>query len=154
MSSNLLTAWQQEVRAGQESEKASSLTEALGHYQKALQLDDQYADLHYRLGRVCLKLNRTEEGVKFFNQARNLDVLHFRTDTRMNQIIRNTARSLEGHGVKLVESEQAIAARSPNGLAGDELFYDHVHFTFEGNYWLGLAFAERAEAAIPKGLLF
>lgn len=88
-----------------------------GKYAEAARIDDSYAELQFRLG----------EYVK----ARDLDTLRFRADSRINEIIRETAKR---QGIGLVD----LAHR-----ATDELFYEHVHFNFAGNYFATKAFAEQ-----------
>lgn len=48
----------------------------------------------------------------------------------------------------LADAERALAAASPGGIAGAELFYEHVHLTFEGNFLLARVIAERVEQAL------
>ena len=109
-------------------------------------------DLYYRLGRVSLALGNKAEAVNFFKQARDRDALRFRADTRINEIVRQKADEFANRGATLVDGEQVIASHCAQGIAGDECLYEHVHFTFEGNYWLGLAYAETLAATMPKRL--
>ena len=64
-------------------------------------------------------------------RACDLDPLRFRADTRINAIVRELAGSRPG--VTLVDAEQAFAAAGP---PGSDLFHEHVHFTFAGDYAL------------------
>ena len=43
-----------------------------------------------------------------------------------------------------------LAQDSPDKIPGNELFYEHVHLNFDGNYLLGRAFAEQTCEAAPK----
>ncbi|HET8547550.1 MAG TPA: tetratricopeptide repeat protein [Bryobacteraceae bacterium] len=55
--------------------------------------------------------------------ARDLDTLRFRTDSRLNTITREVATST---GAVLADAEREF------GVAGNDLFYEHVHFTPSG----------------------
>ena len=50
----------------------------------------------------------------------------------------------------LVDAEQVFAEQSPDGSPGDDLFYEHVHLTFEGNYLLARTIAAQAEMLLPE----
>ena len=54
-------------------------------------------------------------------------------------------------GVYLADAEQSFAAGDPTpAIPGKELFYEHVHFTFDGNYALALAVLDQVEKALPR----
>src|SRR5262249_11907568 len=73
------------------------------------------------------------------------DALRFRADTRINQIIRDCCSGGAAERIGLVDLEKA----QERPIVGNELFYDHVHFNFDGNYRVALAFAEAAERLVP-----
>ncbi len=54
-------------------------------------------------------------------------------------------------GLFLVDAERAFEASplSPHGVPGEDLLFDHVHFTFEGNYLLARTVLEGVEALLP-----
>jgi tetratricopeptide (TPR) repeat protein len=52
--------------------------------------------------------------------------------------------------VVLADAEHAFAQESPNGLPGDNLFYEHVHLTFDGNYLLARTLAPQVESLLPE----
>ena len=72
-------------------------------------------------------------------RARNSDALRFRADSRINAIIREVAEAQPTGNVLLVDAEQALAKEGTgaDSIPGEDLFYEHVHLTFEGNYLLG-----------------
>jgi tetratricopeptide (TPR) repeat protein len=100
------------------------------------------ASLRFRLGQALLARGGTNEARQHFEAARDLDGFRARSDSRLNGIIRRVTAAREGVGVRLVDAEAALAAASPGGVTGDELLCDHVHFRFEGNYWLARLLAE------------
>jgi tetratricopeptide (TPR) repeat protein len=80
------------------------------------------------------------------DKARDLDALPLRTDGRMNEVIRQLAGATDS--VKLLDVDREIGASAAGTTAGDETFFDHVHFTFMGNYRAARLIA----AEIEKGL--
>jgi hypothetical protein len=86
-----------------------------------------------------------------FLAARDLDVLRFRADRRINSAIRQVAAERAADAVYLVDAEESLAASgsAPGGLPGNRIFFDHVHFTFEGNYLLARVILDRLETALP-----
>ena len=86
-----------------------------------------------------------QEAREQFVAARDLDALRFRADSRINAIIREVAAEQEAAGVRLADAEQSLANSdlAVGGIPGEGLFYEHVHFTFDGNYLLARAVAGR-----------
>ena len=51
----------------------------------------------------------------------------------------------------MLDSAAALAANHPADLCGDETFFEHVHFNFDGNYRLGLGLgAKNRPQASPR----
>jgi len=73
-----------------------------------------------------------------YSEALEFDPLRFRADRAINQIIRSTA---EQSGATFMDGASIIATASTNGIPGENLFYDHVHLNFEGQFLLAKAFA-------------
>jgi hypothetical protein len=48
----------------------------------------------------------------------------------------------------LTDGERALAEVSSGGISGVDFFYEHVHLTFNGNYVLARAIAERIERVL------
>jgi len=48
-----------------------------------------------------------------------------------------------------VASSRRVEARAPGGICGEETFYEHVHFNFDGNYLLARAWAEAIAPSLP-----
>lgn len=143
-----LADWDAAYGLGKEHEAQGNFAEALACYERAARLDGQFADLSFRRAGCCLELGRVSEAGRFFRQARDQDALQFRADSRVNQIIRQSAAARANRGVRLLDAEALLAAASPRGLAGRECFYEHVHLNPEGNYLLARAVAERAASAL------
>ncbi len=142
--------WEQVYRAGVAAQDAGRNDEAATQFQAAAGIDDRFANLRFCQGRCALALGQTSEAQRHFRAARDLDGLRFRCDTRLNDLIRHAASGREGDRVLLADVEKTFEKESPNGLPGAELFYEHVHLTFEGNYLLARTVAAQLETLMPK----
>jgi tetratricopeptide (TPR) repeat protein len=122
-------------RANQAAE-AGSLAQALALYEAAAAIDDGFGELHFRWGRCLLAAGDESRADQHFLHARDLDALRFRADSRLNEIIRDVAASEPG--VSLVDAAALFrSTRKDSGAApAKELFFEHVHPTFAGNYLL------------------
>jgi tetratricopeptide (TPR) repeat protein len=117
-----------------------------------MEIDDRYADLHFRMGRCCWQSGRFEEAKDSFVRARELDTLRFRADNRINDIIREVAHEPAGekpNPVSLLDAVRLFDENSPHGTPGRELFHEHVHMNFSGNYLLARAVFEQMRKLLP-----
>jgi len=122
--------WQVLFDDGLRAVEAKDDATAETKFRAALALDDHFAELHFQLGRLCQRQNRALEAKVFFQQALDLDTFRFRTDSRLNQKIRDVA----AEGVQVVDLAVAAEQASPQGIIGDELLYEHVHLNFQGTF--------------------
>lgn len=125
--------WQRLYEAGATRASETNCPAALELFQQAAGLDGGHAELQFQIARSRLAMGQTNEALKAFALARDLDALRFRADTRINQIIQEAA-SARKDVVKLVDAADMVNRASAAGIAGDELLLEHVHFNFEGNY--------------------
>jgi len=88
------------------------------------------------------------EARSLFLAARDEDELRFRADRTINEIIRHEAQH---PNVTLVDVEELFAAR-PDDLTDRELFWEHVHLTFAGNYVLARAVFEALVERVANAL--
>lgn len=147
-----LAEWTRLYEIGVKAEEAGRFAEAIGAFADAGRIDDKFADLQFRWGRCCLALGKDEEAHRHFRAARDADALRFRVDSRLNDLIRQTARSRERELIFLVDAEQSLARQSPHGIPGDELLYEHVHLNFQGNYLLARTLAEQIDQLLPENV--
>jgi len=144
--------WDGAYQTGIARESAGDYLEALKQYAEAAAIDPQYAELHFRLGCCHLALTNSAQALREFELARDYDTLAFRADTRINQIIKDAADAYAGQGVYFLDADRMLAQNSPEKIPGNELFYEHVHLNFDGNYLLGCAFAEQTAKLLPKSV--
>jgi tetratricopeptide (TPR) repeat protein len=148
LSSDELHSWNSLVQQGSALEQSGSCAEAVKLYTSALRIDDQFAELRFRIARCQWALGDFASAREHFSKARDLDTLRFRADSRINQIIRNVVAS-SGPTALLLDTESQFAAESHNGVIGRELLYDHVHFTPTGNYLIARAAFEKTLSTFP-----
>ena len=148
LSADALRSWSSFVQQGAALDKIGASAEALKLYTAAARIDDQFAELHFRLARCLWTLGDYAAAKEHFTRARDLDTLRFRADSRINEIIRSVATS-SGSNVQFLDAQSLFAAESHNGVTGGELLYDHVHFTPTGNYLLAFAAFKRIVDLLP-----
>jgi len=133
-----------------EYESADRYAETVESYLAAAEIDSSYADLQFRFGRCYWALQDHDSARQRYVQARELDTLRFRADRRINEIIRSMADSWAGKGVYLADAAKTFERNSPYRTTSNELFYEHVHLNFKGNYLLAKTVLEKAEKLIPQ----
>ena len=146
------SAWNEIYEQGVQLENAGLYSNALAVYQKAAGIDPNFADLQFRMGDCDLALTNANRARGDFERARDDDALDFRADSRVNFIIRQAASSHAGEGVSLLDAANLLAQKSPDGIPGFNLFYEHVHFNFAGNYLLAVEFAEKMKPLLPHSI--
>ena len=119
-------------------------TAATQRYQEAAGLDPTSAELQFRWADCLLRVTNAAVARRHFELACDCDALPFRADSPINRLIAEAARRFEGHGVVLSDVAADLATNSLVGVPGQESFYEHVHFNFNGNYRLARIWAEQA----------
>lgn len=144
-----LSVWDKLYQQGMAWEAAGSYSNALITYSNAAVIDAEFAELQYRIGNCHLALTNREAAHRAFVAARDYDVLSVRADSRLNQIVLAAAQPYTSKQVLPVDAAHVLTDYSPDGILGEELFFEHVHFTLEGNYQLARIFAERVKTLLP-----
>jgi tetratricopeptide (TPR) repeat protein len=141
--------WEQLYRSGVTAQDAGKIEEAADWYRQAAQIDDHFAELRFRQGACALSSSHALEAQKQLVAARDFDTLRFRCDSQLNELIRRTVVNRSDAHVIMADAERAFAEHSKDGLPGSELFYEHVHLTFRGNYLLALTLAAQVQGLLP-----
>ncbi len=108
------------------------------------------AEAQFREGECLLQLNDAAAAAWHFQKACDCDALVFRADSRINGIIRETGRQLGGPDLVLCDA--AASLPEAGKIPGQETFYEHVHFNFDGNYRLALLWAAQAGRLLPENV--
>jgi tetratricopeptide (TPR) repeat protein len=121
--------------------------EAEAAFRRVLAAQPLHAETHFRLARLREAAGDPAGARRHYLEARQSDALRFRADERVNDLIRAAARPGDG----FVDAARALGAAGDSAAtpAGSELFFEHVHLTWEGNQALARLLA--AEAAVRLG---
>lgn len=143
-------SWNEIYQRGVTYEADEKYAEAIKLYLQTAQIDDSHADLQFRLGRCYWAMGEYEKARAGYLRARESDTLRFRADTRINEIVRDTAGNKTADGVYLVDAVKLFEQNSPSQTPGEELFYEHVHMNFKGNYLLAGTIFEQVQKILPE----
>lgn len=143
--------WDVLVKKGIEFETELNYDAAIASYRQAVRIDDQHAELQFRLARCLLAINQVTDAQKHYRLARDRDTLRFRADSAINSAIRMVVAKHESEGVCLADSEHEIEVASINSLPGNEYFYEHVHLNFSGNYLVARTVFRQIEKLLSNG---
>ncbi len=135
---------------GRGAEMSGDWKLAAADFGEAVALDPQMAEAQFREGECLLRLNDAAGAAWHFQKACDCDALVFRADSRVNGIIRETGRQLGGPDLVLCDA--AASLPEAGTIPGQETFYEHVHFNFDGNYRLALLWAAQAGRLLPENV--
>ncbi len=124
---------------------------AAQQFEPAAKLDPQFSDLQFHWGECLLAQTNLSGARKHFQLACDTDALPFRADSRINAAILNEQKT-GGANLIVFDAAAALAAGTAKKLCGQETFYEHVHFDFDGSYQLARAWAEQVEPLLPRNL--
>lgn len=143
-----LRQWKKYVDQGTRLASLKNWPEALSAFVFAEQIDDQHAALTYWIGTCLRETGRSEEARTYFSRAMNLDAFRYRTGDALNEIARGLVTSA-GEGVTFVDASAAFMNFAD--VTDDELFVDHVHFSFEGTARLASVWVDALSALSGDG---
>ncbi len=142
-------SWKNLYHKGIQYQTQGSFQRALEKYQMAEQVDETFADLQFRMGRCYWNLGEYQKAQKKYIQACDYDTLRFRADTKINQIIRSVSENKTDRRIYFVDTIKTIRENSPHNIPGNEVFYEHVHYNFQGNYLLAGTLLFQIEEILP-----
>lgn len=132
-------------QAGSKAQAAGEWTNAATCFGQALELDAGFAEAHYRRAMCLERAGMIEVARKHYQLACDVDALPFRTDAREHAVLRAAAERHAGDKLLLVDAPVILSRAGATGVCGQESFYEHVHFNFDGGYRLGLAWAQAVD---------
>ncbi len=142
--------WDQAYNAGNTFARQGRHREALAAYSCAADINRMHADLAYRTACCHYALGEYANARENFVRARELDSRHCRAGSQINEILKKICGARARDGVHLVDAAQSLADASPCGIEGPELFLDHTHPTFEGNYVLARSILKAMAQVEPR----
>lgn len=125
-------------------------TDAIGLVERAARLDAKQANLQFRWGECLLTKTNLTGAREHFQLACDYDSLPFRADARINAAILAEREKVNDERLFLCDAPATLAAANGSGICGQEVFFEHVHFDFDGRYLLGRAWAEQIEPLLPR----
>jgi tetratricopeptide (TPR) repeat protein len=134
ISPSRLSAWDSLYKSGIAMEQANNFDGALQYYRAAGKQDSLFADTHFRLARRLWEQGQFDQAKTCYRHACEQDALRFRATKQINAVIREMGAN-QGLPVRVVDIERRMDELSPHETPGRELFYDHVHMNFLGNYY-------------------
>ena len=99
---------------------------ALKLYQQAMEIDDQYPLLHFRIARCYDQLKQLDAARSSYRTALSEDICPLRMVDRISADLLSIA---ENNSTMLVDAESVVAQSSPDQIPGYESYIDHVHPT-------------------------
>jgi tetratricopeptide (TPR) repeat protein len=134
-------------------QESADFSGAIQDFQQAATMDANLAELQFRWGKCLFSLTNFGEAEKHFQLACDDDALPFRADSKINSIIRSESQKINSTNLIFLDAAAALAADVPGNVPGQETFYEHVHFNFDGNYRLARAWAGKIEEVLPPAIL-
>ncbi len=143
------TAWTEAWLEGRQAIEKNDHARAVESLQRAAIIDPRHAGTHFLLAQSLESLGDTTAARRHYFDALACDALRFRADATINSIIRTAAQQAPG-GIRLVDAARELGAdaTAPTAPSGSELFLEHVHFTWEGNYALSRLLAAASADAL------
>lgn len=134
---------------GIQAQNQNDFIRAARDFEQAAALAPNDAELQFRWGKSLLSLTNFAEAKKHFQRACDDDALPFRADSHINNIISEEPQKVRSPNLIFLDAAAALAADTPSQIPGQETFYEHVHFNFDGNYRLGRLWAEQVAVMMP-----
>ncbi len=140
------------ARARQQQTEGNFIA-AAAHYQSAAKLDGTFAEVQYRWGECLLRQDHLAAAREHFQLGCDDDALPFRADSRINDLIQRAGREFSGSNLDLFNAVGALETNVDEHILGQETFYEHVHFNFDGSYRLARAWAGQVQRFLPPSVI-
>jgi tetratricopeptide (TPR) repeat protein len=150
LSSSDQSRFEEQLAAARQQQAEGNFSAAAELFASAARLDGTVAELQYRWGECLLAQNNLLAARDHFQRACDDDALPFRTDSRINSVIRRAGQELGGPNLDLLDAAGALETNGSTSILGEETFYEHVHFNFNGSYRLARAWAEQVRQFLPE----
>ena len=138
--------FRKEMDLGKETYEKEQYKEALGYFQKALEIDSKFAEANYMMGQVYRKLGKNEEAWNYFSKAVDNDMMPIRAVSEQNDYILEIKESA---GVGIVDAVKVLRENSKDGLIGNNLMSDGHHPNLKGYALISEIIAKKIMAMFP-----
>jgi tetratricopeptide (TPR) repeat protein len=124
-----------------------------GKWREVMQIDDGYAESHYRVGKDCFDDSQFDSAERHLQAALETDVCPLRAMSEISEKIRTVANE---HSLPVIDFDRRLRALSRlehgHECLGNEYFLDHVHPTVDMHRRLALWMIEELQlAGIVRG---
>lgn len=113
-------------------------SQAIEFYRQASTIDDEYALLHFRLGRCYDRIGNVASAAQHYELAKDLDICPLRMKSEFAEHLASLAK---GQDVPVFDAESVVAASCSDSICGFESYIDHVHPTIFAHQRIGKALA-------------
>jgi len=148
-----LREWSAHYKLGKSHEEAGEPEESLSAYHTAQQIDDRFAELHYRMGSVLFRTGRLAEAAASYRRALEEDVCSLRALSAITETARRTGERLKALVIdfELMLRNDCLRNHGHNA-PGREYFLDHVHLTIPATRLLAVSVVRGlAQAGVIDG---
>jgi len=142
-----LDRWTVHFRAGILAIEKQDYAAAAEAFEKAVAIDDEYAEAHYYLGVAKRHLGQTSEAKGHYLKACEKDAYPFRSPPQFDAVL---AEIGERHDIPLVDIRRTLEQRAGDGIPGLDVLIDYVHPTVASNESIADAVLRQM---VEKGLL-
>ena len=129
--------WHESYMEGLKMLDNSDYTGALHAFRDLDAIDNQFADVKFRIARALFGLHEFDLAKREFLVARDIDVAPLRAMTAEEQIVREVAADRD---VPLFDFQTFLEhieqKKSGHTILGNDFFLDHVHPTIEVHQWI------------------
>ncbi len=122
--------WETLVHSANMLSQAERNEEALGSLDKALDIDDRHAELHYQRGRLLDRLGKFDLARAAYQRAVDEDVCPLRASSQFQDAVRRVADKTDH---RVIDFERFVHQWTKVGIPSDDIFLDHVHLTIDGH---------------------
>lgn len=118
-------------------------------FDKAATAGAQRADFQYQWAECLLQQTNPAEARTHFQLACDCDALPFRADSRINSTIQTEPQRIHSPQLVIFDAAKWLADSVPDGICGDETYFEHVHFDFDARYRLARGWADQIASRFP-----
>jgi len=153
LTAEALARWTAAYSEGSDALELGDASRALVSLGSAAQIDPEFANEHFLLGRANEVLGEMGAARAEYLKALHWDALRFRTDSRINDIIRRAAAGPSGATRFLDAAYQLGSDADSHGPAlGSELLWEHVHFNLAGDARMARMLAKEVSETLFTGV--